>query len=461
MIEVRHRQNILDIHPLVIYLMLSDSEYDRYSKNIKRINKYLGTTLGVFEYKCLRRSNADYSELPERFGNALRYSNVMVKLLGKQNNSNRYALDYIDLNTDGNSVLDAIRNFALNVCGEDIKLLEESLGNKTARHTDEDRRGIDRIIAILEQALNTKAGRRPKWKDHTAIEVCTARNESTCIPRSHDIFSSNVPSFGFISRNIGRQMPLEDDDAELCDDLPGADLFGDIRRILKSHNIESDETPEVAKEIYELVKARWDIDKEQSDKNAQAIVEGKPSEPPVISIELIPTTVYGRQREKYGVRITLGDSNIPVIFSHTDQMLLYITSLIRFKADCPLCLRELYRPVVGPLCATERYRHLRRWFVDLFNTIIDKDGWDAEAWLRKVGNLEKEGRVLYQAKSNINTALSKAISNYAIFKHCELIGNKDRGDHTTYIVDIPRENIRVDERLQKFIDRFIDLAALL
>ena len=106
MIEVRHRQNILDIHPLVIYLMLSDSEYDRYSKNIKRINKYLGTTLGVFEYKCLRRSNADYSELPERFGNALRYSNVMVKLLGKQNNSNRYALDYIDLNTDGNSVLD-------------------------------------------------------------------------------------------------------------------------------------------------------------------------------------------------------------------------------------------------------------------------------------------------------------------------------------------------------------------
>ena len=355
MIEVRHRQNILDIHPLVIYLMLSDSEYDRYSKNIKRINKYLGTTLGVFEYKCLRRSNADYSELPERFGNALRYSNVMVKLLGKQNNSNRYALDYIDLNTDGNSVLDAIRNFALNVCGEDIKLLEEYLDNKAARHTDEDRRGIDRIIAILEQALNTKAGRRPKWEDHTAIEVCTARNESTCIPRSHDIFSSNVPSFGFMSRNIGRQMPLEDDDAELCDDLPGADLFGDIRRILKSHNIESDETPEVAKEIYELVKARWDIDKEQSDKNAQAIVEGKPSEPPVISIELIPTTVYGRQREKYGVRITLGDSNIPVIFSHTDQMLLYITSLIRFKADYPLCLRELYRPVVGPLCATERY----------------------------------------------------------------------------------------------------------
>lgn len=451
MIEIRHRQNILDIHPLVIYLLLSDSEYDKYSKNIKRLNKYLGTTLGVFEYECLRRSNTDYEALPEKLGNALMRNNLMVKLLDQQSGSNRYAFACINLDMDGNLVLDAIRNFALDVCSKDIKLLDTHI----SKQEGEDCITFARIKDILEEALETKAGRGPKWEDHTVRNIRTISHERA-LPRSSDILACSIPSLGFLN-NIGRPASDDEEDESVVED----NIASSISRILKSHNIDSDKRSEISKEICNLIQSTMGIDKKQSDKNAQDLLDGKISAPPVISIELISTIVYRKPKQKYGVRITIGDRDIPMVISQTDQLMLYIAALIRHKVGYTLDLRELYRPFGEPLCARQQNTPLRDWFTDLYNTIVDKDNRDADGWLDKVGDANKKGRPLYQAKSNLNTALAETIGDYSIYKYCELKNESDRYGHPVYTIDIPRENIHLDDKLQKFANRYIDIAPML
>lgn len=189
---------------------------------------------------------------------------------------------------------------------------------------------------------------------------------------------------------------------------------------------------------------------------------------PNLYIERIPTLRYKKEVMRYGVVVEIEGKRTPVMLNGTDQKMLYITALLRYKAGIPLYLHELYNNSRGSKAADIKIDRskMKEWLTEVYNTIIDNDGNDAESWLNMVAragkqNLNEEEKVrkshpLPQAKSEANKRIENSLSgNHSAIDCCVLKTVMDENNATYYSFDIPMEKIFLDEQLQHLVDKFL------
>ena len=449
MIEVSLSRNVVNIHPLIIYFILTDNEYEEYKDDVKRLNRYNSMTLGLFEYRCLCRKNAEYSNHPKRFCKALNKSNMMVRLLGDHNDESHYAFGQIDLTEESGLVVDSIRAFALDVCKRDIELLGATILSMSARGEEQENSAVKNLTAIksgFESALKKVSCSKPSWREVSAEKMMYSRNE--LLPRESPI-------------SIGRRGRM---DVESCDENAlssniDSSFYKGLDKILKTE-ISATQSKSLLLKISRMIESDFEVTKRSSDKSAQGLMVESQREAPCISVQLIPVVRYRKQKEKYGIVVTEGEDSTPIVFSDIDQQMVYLASIVRYKAGVPLYVRELFQENKEALVHNVRFKELRKWYQRIYDVVVDKDTDGPEPWLEKVADNTKKTRSMYQAKSNANKKIELNV-DYSVARYCVLDAPKDAKGNTYYTLKCPRENITLDDELQKLANDVLRISPII
>lgn len=195
---------------------------------------------------------------------------------------------------------------------------------------------------------------------------------------------------------------------------------------------------------------------------------------PHLTIKRLTTTHYRKSVQRYGVLATIGTEQIPVFFKDIDQKMLYITAMMRYKAGSPLYLSELFNNSRRKHSPSNDKEKVKKWLKKVYDTIVDKDGKNADLWLKKIKNElpqdtdkkdEKNNKdnkdkkeqyrsnPIYQAKSDANRCVSVALKFYPTYRgYCLLKTVADSDNNTFYTFTCPRENISLDESLLELVD---------
>jgi hypothetical protein len=181
---------------------------------------------------------------------------------------------------------------------------------------------------------------------------------------------------------------------------------------------------------------------------------------PRISIERVRINRYKRETSKYfGITIDTGERKIPIRFKGTDQTMIYLTALLRFKMGHPLYLHELYRNSKGAH-SVYKLKDSRPWLKEAYHTLVGHDRATFDVWIDKVQNPAKEsalkkGQLVSQAKSASTRAVVQAMREYQNESYyCVLSSETDANKDLYYAFNCPRENISICEELQPLMDKF-------
>ena len=423
MIEIKLQQQVAKIHRLNIYFILPDRALKSYGDDIKRLNNYCSVTLGLFEFRCLRRSGSNFSKLPQPFADALAKHNMVAALYDCDKQSGSYAFCNVDLAGDGDRVIDTIQTFVHDVCRRNIELIDAYVEQLKAASKERYNKRIE-IYQYIQQrfryAMKVVYMQKPQWRatDNTDIEtLCSKIREVDAAIGAHK-----------------------------------SDLYAQINADLTKYLTRANNSNKAVLAICKMEEYYGHITKSISDANLQALLVGTEMEIPTISAELVPTTLYGKSKKRYGIVISTDSVNTSVIFTVTNTAMLYFTALLRYKAGRPLYLKELFRPMRGGLSLKDK--QLNKMLRTIYKTIIINEDTNAAEWIKKVGCKESKGHPLYQAKTNATVVINKAVDP-AIANYCRLVSKSDERGESYYTFECPPENIRVDERLQKILDHLV------
>ena len=70
----------LNLHPLVVYFLLTSKEKARYGKRIEELNNRPAFNCGIFQFTIVTRTRHNSSELSEKLTQELDDCNIMVRL---------------------------------------------------------------------------------------------------------------------------------------------------------------------------------------------------------------------------------------------------------------------------------------------------------------------------------------------------------------------------------------------
>ena len=424
--EVKYSRNIVDIHPLVVYFVLSDGEHERYADDVKRLNDYAWMTLGVFEYKSLKREAIEWGEMPEEFGSMLNDCNMVVKLMDSGDGQSRYVFGCVDIDGDGEMVIDAIRSFVLGVSERDIDLTDAYIASlRHCETADDDRRlyYLGCIKNLLLDALKQRKGRTPLWGDSISIKsanrgvrMCC---ESVTMHNDNEVLSYGVPRGGF--------------DA----------LQDDIYNVLKR----AQSKKSASREICKLLEEMGLLEREEIVGAKQTSAGGK--EVPGGDVEsddkiFIVKALSPNGRKKWGVEIVANGKKHTVLFSGKDATMLYYAILLRAKMGKRLYLKELY----DVSKEDGGGRLIKKWFASLYNIIYR---FDDRPFLDWADMFIGQQHAVNQAKCSCNRALRSAMGKEAAAAY--LIGRKeDEFDKRYYAIGCDEENIYLPKELDLFLD---------
>ena len=423
--EVKYSRNIVDIHPLVVYFVLSDDEHERYADDVKRLNDYAWMTLGVFEYKSLKREAIEWGEMSEEFGAMLNDCNMVVKLMDSGDDQSRYLFNRVDLDGDGDAVVGAIRSFVLGVSERDVELTDAYIASlRHCKTVDDDRRlyYLGCIKDLLLDALKQRKGRTPLWG-----EVCTIKSadrsvmmccECVTMHNDNEVLSYGLPRGGF-----------------------GA-LQDDIYNVLKR----TQSKKSASREICKLLEEMGLLEREEIVGAKQTSADGKNASCDDVENDnkiFIVRTLSPNGRKKWGVETIVNGKKYTVLFSGRDSTMLYYAVLLRTKMGQKLYLKELYDTTKEDGGG----RLIRKWLAPLYNIIYRFDDRPYSEWADMfIG----QQHAVNQAKCACNRALKKAMGKDADAYLLER--EDDEHNKRFYAIGCDEEDIYLPKELDIFLE---------
>ena len=127
----------INIHPLVVYFVLSPKLKDKYENVLNKLNKYSGFTRGIFKFHIVSHiGNSDGSVLSAELQKSMKKYNMMVRLVDDSAGNFYYALHQVDFNQSADFVEASIQLFIVDVCKQNIKHLDERLNTYSSSTED-------------------------------------------------------------------------------------------------------------------------------------------------------------------------------------------------------------------------------------------------------------------------------------------------------------------------------------
>ena len=173
-----------------------------------------------------------------------------------------------------------------------------------------------------------------------------------------------------------------------------------------------------------------------------------------ISVEPVLVTKYRKSVRQYGIVVSVGGTKVPITFTGSDQTMLYLSAIVRYKVGQPLYVHEFYNNSKG-LCSIYKRGKSYGWLNRLFNTVVSRELGAFKRWLDNVQDSYKKGRALYQAKSQTAAIVKGALKSHPKAQEaCLLQLQSDAAGDTYYSFACPRENISICEELQGLMNEF-------
>lgn len=421
MLIVNSGEILLKGDQLNIWFILNGDDRYRYIAEIDRIRQSNAFTLGIYDFQVESLKRGVNPDIPsEELRNAIASHNIMMRLFNDENDNHIFAFENIDLSLDIESWWRSVHNFVLNTAEQNRQLVERTL----AKRRNEKKRGSEEAIAEDEEILAILDRNVTKAKEEFELFIADNLKKS-------------------VSKNrISKPKERHSEVASATTPQGEKDLNRAVTQLVNT--IENKE--HLVKELLKLF-AKSASDSNTLDESDGAI--------PTISIERVETRKYGRMRSRYGIVVTTANGRTPISFLSVDQTMIYITAMLRYKLGSPLRLFELYEQLNNrSYILKHRCPALKSWLRKLYNTIVDKDGKNADRWINKIGKLESFGHPLYQAKSAANRVIRKALGSTLTAEYCLLTTTLDSHSNTYYSFGCPPENITVDETLQALLEEF-------
>jgi hypothetical protein len=108
-----------------------------------------------------------------------------------------------------------------------------------------------------------------------------------------------------------------------------------------------------------------------------------------ISVEPVLVTKYRKSVRQYGIVVSVGGTKVPITFTGSDQTMLYLSAIVRYKVGQPLYVHEFYNNSKG-LCSIYKRGKSYGWLNRLFNTVVSRELGAFKKWLDNVQDSYKK-----------------------------------------------------------------------
>lgn len=429
----------INLHPLVIYFVLSSKDSKERAEALIRLNKYQGFTRGIFKFQTIEHVGKHSEEVSSELTDAIKRYNMFVRLVDDNSDAFYYAVHKVNFNLSADEVEYSIQKFIVDVCKQNIKQL-------ASRDTEY---SLHSVSPEKQMAV-----RQMQQSFHKAMTLMGYKHGIWARLMGEDILE--IPPMASITRDGNTQkMPkgfTEKFEKAAKNNNPQY-LWSWLESLTGAPGKE--ESDEIAKGYYN--KKYAPTLKRDLRRRTQ------PIEMPTISVEIkhIVKKVLKNEKKKkkkeYGFVFMVNDKVFPICFGSKDQTMLYACTLIRQKMSEKMYLHEFFNNSKGGSSKTKfKKGKSEKWLKAVYEAIFPQDAREFSDWIGKVK--EAHGHPLNQGKSQSSKRIEEILdSQPSAIYFCSVNTKEDEIGDSYYDIKIPSEKIIIPKEMQFLIDEFDNL----
>ena len=437
---IKDEQRQINLHPLVIYFVLSSKDSKERAEALSKLNKYQGFTRGIFKFQTIEHVEKYSEEVSSELTDDIKHYNMFVRLVDDNSDAFYYAVHKVNFNLSADEVEYSIQRFIVEVCKQNIKQLA-SRDTEYSLHgvSPEKQMAVRQMQQSFREAMTLKGYKHGLWARLMGEEILETRPIASITKdgNAREMPKGFTEKFEKAAKNNNPQYLWSW--LESMTGAPG-----------------KEESDEIAKGYYNK-KYAPSLKRDQRRRT-------QPKEKPAISVELkhIVKTMLksGREKKEYGFVFTVNDEVFPVCFGSKDQTMLYACTLLRQKMGEKMYLHEFFNNSKG--CSSKakfKRGKSEKWLKAVYEAIFPNDAREFSDWIGKVR--ETRGRPLNQGKSQSSKRIEEIFdSQSSAIYFCSVNTREDEIGDSFYDIKIPAEKITIPENMQFLIDEFNDLMGI-
>ena len=430
----------INIHPLVIYFVLSPKLVAEYGQALNSLNKYTGFTRGVFRFQVVSHvGKNDDNALSANLQGAMKRFNMMVRLVDDVAGNFYYALHQVNFSKQADFIEESIQHFVVEVCKQNLRHLEER--RKAYSSSSEElafkHEVIDRMVSAFTRAISLKNYKHGVWESLAGDVKPVSREYQcgrTCLePPRKAVAKLTEAGFTEEQAKLAANILWEMMESEF--NLPSKEV-----------------SDEVATGVADKRRSSY-IVREQR-------IRQKPQNSPVVKAEVkhIVTKVLksGKEKKAWGVEFTIDGDVIPIHFGSKDSAMIYICTLLRTKVGENMYIHEFFRNSKGRKSRFNRNKS-RVWIQAVYDVVFPFQNRGFDDWIEHVEG--RKGHPLNQGKAQATKLIDDTLTDShpdAIY-YCILNTKSDQLGDTFYEIRIKPEHISIPKELAHLVDKFYEM----
>lgn len=392
----------INLHPLVIYCIVSPKDPKDRIEALNRLNRYKAYTRGLFKFQLIERDGTFNEDLTPELIDKIKRCNMFVRLIDDGSSSFFYATNKVNYNLSPDEIEYSIKKFVVDVCMQNNSHLE--FRTEQCAHQEDSSQQmwtLHRMQQVFQDALHLKRARHMTWSrlidDEVSVPLVEVENK---------LRSFSDDECGTIVKRIKEEPDFET-----------------AIRWLREKLASMDEAPSL----------------EESDENAQSSVKRKPKISVEIKQVVKQTLKSGREKTAYGFVFAIDDETYSVYLGGKEQTMIYACALLRQKMGQKMYRHEFINNSRGLSPETEFTRETAKpWIKKIYEFLFKNDSCEFAKWYSKLET--NSGQPLNQGKSQINSKIKANLPKSAVY-FCQVNTKSDDLGDTYYDIQISPENI--------------------
>lgn len=454
---IKDTKRQINIHPLVVYFILTPELEKQYGDAINHLKKRTSFSRNIFTFNIVPQVEEYCNDaLSKDLTEALSGQNILVRLVDDSAGYYYYAVGKLDFNQPDEDIEGTIHSFITDVCKRNIVHLEQRLSRYSSSSEDvmERQKAVTQLLTAFKRAVLTTHYRRGTWQKYqnNRIDISLNNFEPLCYGSGHGIETAH---------NNKVSLPSSRDRKTI--------------KILTELGMSEDKAKIAISKIWELVDDEFSTpEKSASNEIAMALSDSKygssikrdhryrnrPKIKPQIKVEIKKivsrTLKNGGTKQTWGVEFLINDTVLDIDFKSKDQTMIYVCTLLRSKMGEKMYIHEFFNNSKGTKSKFKR-ENSREWIQAIYRVLFANSDIDFDKWISNIIN--NNGRPLNQGKSQVNAKIDNALKDSqpnGIF-YCILNTKKDSLSDSFYNMYLTPEDIIIPKELQFLIDQFEEL----
>ena len=425
----------LNLHPLVVYFLLTSKEKARYGKRIEELNDMPAFNCGIFQFTIVTRTRHNSSELSEKLTQELDDCNIMVRLFDNAKKDDFcYAFQQIPFCLDNERLGWEIQSFIIEVCKQNVKRLSGTL--KSDHSISPERKIVsESLVKTMNDAIKKLSPVISKFREQYSTQE-----------DSNDLPEAWVEDYLLIMSQL-QGKKAKDAMSRFMAIVEGV---YDTASVEDSTKISDGALNNQKDDIL-----RDDIASRQI---GDTTLKSKTGPDITVEVKKITTskTKTGKEKKNYGVEFTINGDKTQVYFGGTDATMIYLSSLIKQMAGSRFYRKYMLLPL------PEKNSFIKRsvvvnWLEALYKNIYPGAEIAFDEWYRK---MRKDPHIISQGKSTCARKVANELSKKGELLSIPLCVLQAREDEEGlyYTLDLPSTaNIILPPNLEAFLSEEVNV----